>query len=321
MIEKLLLDYTGYVLGKRLNNSGTQLINELYKERSVNNLNDGNCALLSSANDRNNKNIIPDAAALSNNVYFLYSNQQNCYQTQSGWNDSNGWYILRRDKQHPRIIQEFFNQIKVVFNDVQSGFNSMIFYQTTSKNSDKNYRIAYVTQGTDFKEWRDWQANLGQGAHFNPHNPYFNKITRLLQNKQYPLSLKNAQNIDSAVKKFQGIVELYFMGHSLGGGLATQNAVATGRPAITFNAASLSPETLASYALNYRKLMSSEKLVSIYMAGEVLSTPISTLLGLSKPGIRYKISNREGGDFVVRHLMDQICRFYRLRKRIFTEYY
>ena len=46
--------------------------------------------------------------------------------------------------------------------------------------------------------------------------------------------------------------ELSFVGHSLGGGLASANALATGNTAITFNAAALSPLTKDFLSLNMK---------------------------------------------------------------------
>ena len=60
---------------------------------------------------------------------------------------------------------------------------------------------------------------------------------------QYKQSVENAEKISSLCKK-----ELTFIGHSLGGGEAALNAMATGRKAITFNAAGVSNFTKAANA-------------------------------------------------------------------------
>ena len=44
---------------------------------------------------------------------------------------------------------------------------------------------------------------------------------------------------------------MYFTGHSLGGGLASANSLATGRTAYTYNAAGLSYETRLLYSRGY----------------------------------------------------------------------
>lgn len=103
-----------------------------------------------------------------------------------------------------------------------SGYNSGLY----SRNVNGNIEYAYVTQGTN--SGMDWFANIQQGVGlgFLPG--------------QYDLSMNNAKKLSD----FLGDCELTFIGHSLGGGLASANSVVTGRPAITFNAAGLNPLTL-----------------------------------------------------------------------------
>lgn len=61
--------------------------------------------------------------------------------------------------------------------------------------------------------------------------------------KQYEISVSNAEVLHGLV----GSRKLYFVGHSLGGGMASTNALATGRPAFTYNAAGLSNITKGKY--------------------------------------------------------------------------
>lgn len=100
------------------------------------------------------------------------------------------------------------------------GFASALYERG---NPDGTLTYAYVTAGTD---------DLHDG----------------LEDARQPLGLKSAQYLQSV--KNAGLLhdalanhELYFIGHSLGGGLASANALATGREAITFNAAGLSRGT------------------------------------------------------------------------------
>lgn len=107
------------------------------------------------------------------------------------------------------------------------GFFSMLYYRRINCNLE----FAYVTAGTTFN-LRDhaWDAvldnvlvNLGQG--FTGMSP------------QHTLAIQNSKIIDAVCKKNKW--NLYFFGHSLGGGLAVANALATDRKAIVFNNAGL----------------------------------------------------------------------------------
>lgn len=85
-------------------------------------------------------------------------------------------------------------------------------------------KFVFSTKGTDVNSLNDWVlVDLLQG------------LTGM--SLQHFQTVKNAIAIDKAVKKLN--IPLYFCGHSLGGGLASSNAIATGREAITFNAAGL----------------------------------------------------------------------------------
>lgn len=109
----------------------------------------------------------------------------------------------------------------------RTGFFSMLYYRDNGHGLD----LAYVTAGTTFN-WRDqkWDfvldnglVNLGQGlSGLSP---------------QHTLSIQNAKILDKfcSTEKYN----LYFFGHSLGGGLAVANSLATGRKTIVFNNAGL----------------------------------------------------------------------------------
>lgn len=84
----------------------------------------------------------------------------------------------------------------------------------------------YATAGTDPISPRDWQNNLYQICG---------------DSYQYDLALKNAITLYEQINKKGG--SLMFVGHSLGGGLATNNALATNCRAVVFNPSGLSKET------------------------------------------------------------------------------
>lgn len=113
--------------------------------------------------------------------------------------------------------------------DRVSGYGGALFVKINETNSAEQF--IYATKGTDFNSLNDWIA------------------VDILQaftgfSLQHAHTILNAQMIDYNLKKFEKRqnkkIPLTFVGHSLGGGLASSNAIiATGRHAITFNAASL----------------------------------------------------------------------------------
>ena len=127
----------------------------------------------------------------------------------------------------------------VELTDEGSGFNSALYQRkTTDLDGNEYYEYAYVTQGSDPptpNNLTDWGNNLQQ-----PSGKVW--LTSFSKN-QYMITAKNAQNLN-AYFNYSNKTLLTFVGHSLGGGLASLNARLTGRDAITFNAAALSPTTL-----------------------------------------------------------------------------
>ena len=119
----------------------------------------------------------------------------------------NGW------KLSDRII------LGVDYREDESDFNSAL-YERVMDNGKIEY--AYVTQGTNAEKKKDWKNNIAQVING--------------QSAQYTLSLRNAGLIDKALKG----EKLTFVGHSLGGGMASANSLLTGRNAFTFNPAGLS---------------------------------------------------------------------------------
>lgn len=84
-----------------------------------------------------------------------------------------------------------------------------------------------------------------------------------------------------------------FTGHSLGGGLASAAAIATNRPATTFNAAGLHPNTVK----NHGGLGSANRLITAhYIKGDILSflqdwSPASNAAGVRMPHVYPRQSN------------------------------
>lgn len=147
--------------------------------------------------------------------------------------------ILQEEKDRELVAEEYrkslykeadksdplFVALKSRMQNYANGFYSKLFVK---EQSGKKY-YAYCTCGTNMLSVQDWfTTNILQG------------LTGL--SPQYTQSVQNAQILDSLI----GNNFLFFIGHSLGGGLASNNAIVTGRPAITFNAAGLSPLRLAA---------------------------------------------------------------------------
>jgi hypothetical protein len=99
-----------------------------------------------------------------------------------------------------------------------TGFQAGIY-----SNGHGDYVLAFA--GTDFKSVADWRANVGQGLG--------------LSTAQYNQARVLAQDARDAFGS-----NLAITGHSLGGGLASEASLATGVPAVTFNAAGLSDQTI-----------------------------------------------------------------------------
>ncbi|MFS2858454.1 hypothetical protein [Bacteroides xylanisolvens] len=118
-----------------------------------------------------------------------------------------------------------------------TGFYSKLYERTEN---NKTISFAYCTAGTDLYSFNDWFfTNFLQG------------LTGI--SLQYTQSVRNAKKIDEYCKNKK--LPLYFVGHSLGGGLASNNALVTStRHAITFNAAGLHPfRIMATLLINNPK--------------------------------------------------------------------
>jgi hypothetical protein len=168
----------------------------------------------------NEVEIIPtpcETALLSRDVYNTTNGQQELGEEPIPINLSGGW-----------VLNNTLNTSSMNLTDPSSGFNSAVYQKLVNG----VYQYMYVTEGTDPISVIDWYNNIRQVSG---------------NSEQYEISVKNAEILNDLV----GNNQLYFTGHSLGGGLASVNALATGRTAFTYNAAGLSYETLALYNRGY----------------------------------------------------------------------
>jgi RHS repeat-associated protein len=102
----------------------------------------------------------------------------------------------------------------IIKSSEQNGLKSQVYERTASGKTE----YVYATAGTENKQ--DALQNALQPAGLSG---------------QYAQSLDNARTISTELSKTNS--ELTFVGHSLGGGEAALNAMATDRSAVTFNAA------------------------------------------------------------------------------------
>jgi hypothetical protein len=154
-----------------------------------------------------------ETALLSRDVYNTTNGQQELGQEPIPKKLSGGWEL-----------NNSLDTSSMKLTDPNSGFNSAVY----QKSVNGDYQYMYVTEGTDLISIIDWYNNISQVSG---------------NSEQYEISVQNAEKLNNLV----GNKQLYFTGHSLGGGLASANSLATGRTAYTYNAAGLSYETRILY--------------------------------------------------------------------------
>lgn len=137
-------------------------------------------------------------------------------------NDANvdiGWKMMT--EKEVAILTDYDKNFKL--KSGLSGFFSQLFYKSEPMIGNiGSVKYAYCTAGTNVTSFADWFSNISQGL--------------IGWAPQYVQSVRNAKILDKHLDKNT----LYFIGHSLGGGLASNNALVTNyRHAVTFNAAGL----------------------------------------------------------------------------------
>ena len=133
-----------------------------------------------------------------------------------------------------KLLQVVSNNKNLKMENSETGFMSAM-YGRWDEASQSYSEYVYATAGTDFTSGVDWENNIQQMLSGD--------------SEQYRQSVINAKILAASNIANSG-KEITFVGHSLGGGLASANALATGLPAITFNAAALSSETKTNLNLN-----------------------------------------------------------------------
>ncbi len=141
----------------------------------------------------------------------------------------------------------------------RSGFEAGIY------KDDQRHALAFA--GTDMTSIKDWTTNLAQGAG--------------LQTEQYAEAVALAKDAAKALDKASVILT----GHSLGGGLATAAAAATGLQAVVFNPAGVNEHTLKREGLDptgVKVAADTGQIRNYIVAGEILNQ-VQSWLPIPKP--------------------------------------
>lgn len=129
--------------------------------------------------------------------------------------------------------------------DADTGFFAAVYYD------DINERYTLATRGTD--ELKDWTgANLPQGLD--------------LHSDQHTQGIELARQLHATSHG----KSMLLVGHSLGGSISSAQSLATGWPAVTFNAASVEAGTLNAHGLDAG--VANTQINAYYVRGEVLSS-------------------------------------------------
>jgi hypothetical protein len=111
----------------------------------------------------------------------------------------------------------------------ESGYAASVYYDSN------NNEYVVANRGTE-ASWTDAGADFSQAQGWG--------------SAQYQSAVTVANNIQVAQRAGMFTGSVAFTGHSLGGGLAAAQALATGYGATTFNAAGLNADTIKQYGLN-----------------------------------------------------------------------
>lgn len=145
-----------------------------------------------------------------------------------------------------------------------SNFRSDVFVRTDPVSGEENYVIAF--KGTDMLSGEDWSTNARQGL--GRETAYYNQA----------MEIGTTAN-DAAPGRVS------FVGHSLGGGLASAASATTGAPGHTYNAAGLHPRTVERFG---GEIADDLPVQAYYVEGDILnatqdSTPIPPAVGNRRP--------------------------------------
>ncbi len=170
---------------------------------------------------------------------------------------------------HTRFFEANLDELGLELGDVHEGsFHAEVFYD---KERDE-YIVTFA--GTDFTSVGDWMNNLEQELGFSSFQ--YEKAAQLAR-----LLVSNSPGANFS-----------FVGHSLGGGLATAAAAAVGRGATVFNPAALDSESAAGLGVDYENAQNNTQIYSVN--GEILSD-VQTDIGFANlpPGTVHTLRRPE----------------------------
>ena len=172
------------------------------------------------------------AAILADHVYYRTDdpNDKIWIQIKKAFNESD-WEVCSDNDEIRKSV--------LFFDHSMCGFHSQLYKHKTQN------KYCYVTGGTDFDT--ELRGTHGRTLGKDGKTDYEQAFGEYLY--QYVHSVAAAVRLHNAMKKG---MELCFVGHSLGGGLATCNSLATGCPAITFNPAAISEGTMEYFDEKYK---------------------------------------------------------------------
>lgn len=160
-----------------------------------------------------------------------------------------------------RFVEADLGVLNLEISDLHEGsFHAEIFYDR----SNDEYIVSFA--GTDFTSTSDWINNVAQEFGMSSF--------------QYAKAVELARQLveNTPGKNFR------FVGHSLGGGLATVAAAAVGGEATVFNPAALDSESATRLGVDFESAMVGTQIYSV--SGELLSN-MQTEIGFSNepPGV------------------------------------
>jgi hypothetical protein len=170
------------------------------------------------------------------------------YEAKVGAKTSNGWEVIRVDNKD---------------NGYGDGYQGALYKGTYNGKTE----YIYATAGTDFTSVEDWKNNGQQVISGN--------------SPQY------ATSVGIAKTEAESSPGVSFTGHSLGGGLASANALAVKGKAVTFNAAGLSNATkenlqltgnkanISAYVIQGEAVSYYQRMIGLKAEGRITTLPAS----------------------------------------------
>ncbi|MDA0589928.1 MAG: DUF2974 domain-containing protein, partial [Planctomycetota bacterium] len=209
----------------------------------------------------NDDNDDDDADYGIENVYTLVHMAKAAYQGANGTPAGLNAITLSL----PQVLQDADWKAAKTYAESTTGFHAVEFENTESG------EIVIAFAGTQMLSYQDWINNLQQGLGFSANQ--YNQAVALAKIRKADLGA-NAN-------------KLAFAGHSLGGGLASAAALATGLNAMTFNAAGIHKNTAATHGLNLAQANNLITAYRVYWVGGVVPADILTFLqaGTAPPGV------------------------------------